>query len=428
MTISRLTALTDRVRRIDYCGIHVDIVATSKGLVRIGSIPDIAKFLAEHGIREEIVVLPDWEVSLAGDNRTGEEFVLWHGQSRKELAKKYVGQQGNVRQVQHHLGRIFPYFFDEKHLSIARTNWLASLFHPNIASPSYCNGGLEIQCSDSNIVISDEGRVIYEKLGFGVVANPDDEIEALLASVPEDKRQRDCLEVIPIGCGNGFYGTAANTIVRFDKHVIWIDPCGYPAHSLARCNVHLDDVTHLLFTHNHEDHVQGFTACLQRARIQKRRLNLLALDTVFCLLKELYAPLFPDLEDHVSVTPLRPGIPLNIGPIVIESRLNHHILPYGTVGLKISANGKSFGYSGDTKYDAEINSLLKREELMASWFAPCDLVFHEVEFDNPHSVHSHWKQVAALQRSISGQVLGYHAPYLENSPFQLAQEGSRYLL
>ncbi len=428
MTTSRLTDLADGVQRIDYCGRHVDLIATSQGMARIGSMPDIAKFLKEHGFREDIVVLPDWEVSQAGDNRTGEEFILWHAQSQGELAKKYIGLHRNVKQVHHHLGRIIPYYFDEKRLAIVRMRWLAWWFQPQSINPSFCNGDLEIVCRDGNTVISDAGRVIYAESDFDHAGNTDDEVESLLASIPADKAKRDCLEIIPIGCGNGFYGTASNTIVRFDEYVIWIDPCGYPAHTLARHNIHWDDVTHVLFTHNHEDHVQGFTACLQRARKQKRRLNLLTPGTVFRLLQELYTPLFPDLNDHVRVTPLLPGTPLNIGPIVIESRWNHHILPYGTVGLKISANGKSFGYSGDTKYDAEINSILKREELLASWFAPCDLVFHEIEFDNPHSVHTHWEQVAALQQAISGKVLGYHAPYLANSPFELVKEGQRYLL
>ena len=112
----------------------------------------------------------------------------------------------------------------------------------------------------------------------------------------------------------------------------------------------------------------------------------------------------------------------------IQSRWNHHILPYGTVGLRISAGGKCFGYSGDTKYDETINTVLKREELTAAWFAPCDLVFHEIEFNNPSSVHTHWRQVESLQRAISGKVLGYHTAFLENSPFALAKEGCRYLL
>lgn len=428
MNRSRLTTLTDRVKRIDYGGLHVDLVNTSKGTIRVGSMPDVAKFLTEHGFREEMVVVPDWQVSLAGDNRTGEEFVLWQAQMRGGLRKEYVGLSGNVNQMHHHLGRIFPYFFDEKRLSIVKKKWLGNWFHPNPCEPIYRNGELEVLCNSDNIVISDEGKVVYDRFDCIPSGTVDDDIESLLETIPRDKTARDCLEIIPIGSGNGFSGTTANTLVRFGEYAIWIDPCGYPAHTLARHNIHWDDVTHFLFTHNHEDHTQGFTACLQRARSYGHRLNVLVAGNVFRLLKELYSPLFPDLMDLVNVQLLQPGSPLNIGPIKIESRWNHHILPYGTIGLRISAGGKCFGYSGDTKYDELINKVLRREELTAEWFAPCDLVFHEIEFDNPGSVHTHWKQVESLQRSISGKVLGYHTPFLENSPFDLVREGGRYLL
>lgn len=428
MSRSRLTTLTDRVKRIDYGGMHVDLVATSKGTVRVGSMPDIAKFLSEHGFREEIVVIPEWEVTLAGDNRTGEEFILWQAQIRGGLRKKYVGLPGNVKLLHHHLKRIFPYFFDEKNLAIVRNSWLDNWFEPNPVESVYSNEGLEVRCSAETIIISDAGSVIYDRLKFAPAGNPDDDIESLLETIPRDQKTRDCLEITPIGCGNGLSGTVANTLVRFNDYAIWIDPCGYPAHTLARHNIHWDDITHFLFTHNHEDHVQGFTACLQRARKYNRRLNLLVADSVFQLIKELYSPLFPDLLDLVNVQPLMPGIPLHLGPVKIESRWNHHILPYGTIGLRISAGGKCFGYSGDTKYDEKINAVLNRNELTAEWFAPCDLVFHEIEFDNPHSVHSHWKQVESLQRAIPGKVLGYHTLHLKNSPFDLAKEGCRYVL
>ena len=343
------------------------------------------------------------------------------------LIKYYVGLSTNVHHIHHHLGRIFPYFFDEKRLSIVRKRWLGNWFHTPACGPNYRNGLIEVQCNSDSIVISDEGKVVYDRSDL-TPAQISDDIESLLATIPRDQDERDCMEIIPIGSGNGFNGTTANTLVRFGKYAIWIDPCGYPAHSLARHNIHWDDITHFLFTHNHEDHTQGFTACLQRARSCKRRLNLLVADSVFNLLKELYSPLFPDLMDLVDVQPLRPQTPLELGPVKIESRWNHHILPYGTIGLKISAGGKVFGYSGDTKYDEEINKVLKREELTAEWFGNCDLVFHEIEFDNPDSVHSHWKQVESLQRSIPGKVLGYHTAFLENSPFDLAREGCRYLL
>lgn len=428
MSHSRLTTLTNQVQRIDYAGMHVDLVATSKGMVRVGSMPDIAKFLSEHGFREEIVVVPEWEVSLAGDNRTGEEFMLWQAEMRSGLRKEYVGLNHNVKQLHYHLSRIFPYFFDDKRLSIVRKRWLDNWFHPNLDEPVYCNEELKIESGTGNIVISDDKTVIYNRYDLAPRGTADDDIESLLETIPKDQTKRDCMEIVPIGCGNGFNGTVSNTIVRFNKYAIWIDACGYPTHRLADHNIHWDDITHFLFTHNHEDHVQGFTASLQRARKYGRRLNLLVAESVFSLLKKLYFPLFPDLMEFVNVQFLTPGTPLELGPLKIESRWNHHILPYGTVGLRITAGGKCFGYSGDTKYDVTINSILKREELTATWFAPCDLVFHEIQFDNPNSVHTHWKQVELLQRAISGKVLGYHTAFLENSPFDLAKEGCSYLL
>ncbi len=428
MTSSSLRKLTEHVQRIEYCGMFVDLVRTSKGFVRIGSMPDVAKFLIEHGFREEIVVVLPWEVTLAGDNRTGEEFILWQAQIRGGIRKEYVGLREDVEQLHSNLERIFPYFFDDDNIKVVRKDWLKTWFHHNVADPCYRNGNLEICCGGGNVVVSDGGQVLYSRSELAAVENTGKEIEELLKTIPRDGKKRECMEVVPIGCGNGVCGTVANFIFRFGEYVIWIDPCGYPAQTLARHNIHIDDVTHFLFTHNHEDHVQGFTASMQWARKHNRKLNLILADSVFRVLVDLYSPLFPDLEEHVEVFSLYPGTPLQLGEMQIESRWNHHILPYGSVGLKISAGESCFGYSGDTKYDEGINKILNRPELEAGWFAACDLVFHEIEFDNPHSVHSYWKQVESLQSKINGRVLGYHCPFLANSPFPLAEEGKCYAL
>ncbi|WP_415718887.1 MBL fold metallo-hydrolase [Maridesulfovibrio sp.] len=428
MIRSLLRELTGKVRRIEYCAMSVDLVSTCKGIVRVGSMPDVVKFMGEHGFREEIVVVPAWEVSMAGDNRTGEEFILWQDQMRGGRLKEYVGLKHDVRQLEHNLDRIFPYFFDDRNLSVVRKDWLGNWFHSNIADPCCKFGGVEICCADNDVVISEDGELIYRRSDFAPAYNSDKEVEAVLESVVRDGKAREFLEVVPIGCGNGVVGTVANSIVRFGEYVIWIDPCGYPAKTLARHGIHWDDVTHYLFTHNHEDHVQGFTACLERARRHGRKLNMIIADSVFRVMKELYAPLFPDLENYVQRFSLKPGTALFLGAVKIESRWNHHILPYGSIGLKISAGGNCFGYSGDTKYDEAINKILNRPELDAQWFADCDLVFHEIEFDNPDSVHSHWKQVAALQSRIRGKVLGYHCPHLGCPSFPLAEEGRSYTL
>ena len=428
MICNRLTPLTRDVRRIENCGMVVDLVNTSMGTVRVGSMPDISKFLVHHGFREEMVVVPGWAGSMAGDNRTGEEFVLWQAQVKGGIQKQYVGAPENIEQVYHSLDDTFSFFFDDRRMAIVKKKWLNNWFSRRAATPVYETGGVSIRVDGGNVIVSDHGQVVYDQLGLKPADDGDTQIASLLAGIPRDRASRPFLEIIPVGTGNGFSGTVASVIVRCGKEVVWIDPCGYPAHVLARHGVHWDDITHVLITHNHEDHIQGFSACLKRAEYRKIPLNLVTAQSVFRLLKQQFTPLSPGFDRLVNFIPITPGSPLTLGALEIESRWNHHFLPYGTLGLKFSGNGKTFGFSGDTKYDEAINAVLKREELLPQWFARCDLVFHEMDFDNPASVHSHWKQVQKLQQAIPGRVLGYHTPFLANAPLPLAVEGKIYCL
>lgn len=428
MEENQLQKITSNVKRIEHCGMSVDLIATSEGTVRVGSMPDIAKFLSCYGFREETVVLPAPKVSMAGDNYTGEEFVLWQAQARKEIQKQYTGRTQDVELMYRHLGYTFPYFFDAKRLSIVRKKWLDNWFGRHPANPVYQRNGLQIACKQGNITVSDQGQLLYNYQEFLSQHSVEEQIEELLATIARDRAKRDHLEITPIGAGNGFAGTVANIVVRFAEYVIWIDPCGYPAHTLARHNIHWDDITHILITHNHEDHIQGLSACLRRAQLRKKQIQLLTAKSIYALLKKQYMPLFPNCEELLSPIFLQPGKAVQLGALRIESRWNHHVLPYGTLGLKISAGGKCFGYSGDTKFDTKINTILKRVELTPEWFTSCQLIFHEVDFDNADSVHSHWKEVEVLQRAVSGEVLGYHTPLLANAPLKLVEEGRRYLL
>lgn len=428
MICNCLTPLTENVKRIENCGMYVDLIKTSRGIVRVGSMPDISKFLTFHGFREEIVVVPDWEASMAGDNHTGEEFVLWQAQVKGGIRKHYVGLPGNIGQMHHNLDETFSFFFDPKRIFIVKKRWLNNWFSSQPAAPIYEKGPVKINVDKDNIILSDHGQILYDRREFKPSQNPDAQVEEILSGVSKDSAPRQTLEIMAVGTGNGFVGTVASFIVRFDRQVIWIDPCGYPAHNLARHGVQWDDITHILVTHNHEDHTQGFSACLKRAEYTKTPLNLITAPSIYGLLKKQFTPLCPEFNSLVNFTPLTPENLLNVGSTQIDCRWNHHFLPHGTLGLKIFGGGKTLGFSGDTKLDETINGIIKRDELLPQWFAHCDLVFHEVDFDNPGSVHTHWKQVEKLQKAIPGQVLCYHTPYLANSPLPLVQEGKTYYL
>lgn len=428
MTISRLTQPDSQIHRIEYCGMYVDLVETSEGLVRIGSMPDIAKFMDEYGFRTEIVVVPPWKASMAGDNYTGEEFVLWQAQVNGGITKRYVGAPYDLDILYRNLDETFAYYFDDKRLSIEKKSWINNWFSRHPATPLFESGSLQIRSENSNIILIDKDQTLYDRSVYAPTQNPDLLVEQVLNKVPRDLTFKDALEIQAIGTGNGFKETVSNCIVRFENKAIWIDPCGYPAHTLARQGVHWDDVTHVIVTHNHEDHMQGFSACLKRAENIGKTLELLTTPTIYSVLEKQFTPLCPNFSALVRLTPMQPGSSVNIGNIEISCRLNHHFLPFGTLGLKFTAQGKTFGYSGDTKFDPAINEIIGREELEPEWFSECELVFHEVDFNNPNGVHTHWKQLQKLADAIPGRVLAYHTPHLVHAPLPLVEQGKVYRL
>jgi len=420
--------LNGEVTRIEHCGMHVDLVKTSKGVVRIGSMPDISKLLNFHGFREEIVVISHWKGSMAGDNYTGEEFVLWHAQVRGSLKRTYVGAKEDLNLIYDHLDETFSFFFDEARINIVKKRWLQKWFDRQAASPVYENDSLKILTENQNIILTDQGRTLYNQNELEASYNPDAMVQAALTKVDRDSKPRPSLEIKAIGTGNGFVGTVASFVVRFQNQVIWIDPCGYPAHTLAQNKIHWDDITHMIITHNHEDHIQGFSACLKRAQKTDRPINLITAPSIYDVLEKQFTHLCPDFSQLTRLIPIVPGNKLSLDSMDVECRWNHHFLPYGTLGLKFTGGGKSFGFSGDTKFDDRINNIVNREELLPQWFESCDLVFHEVDFDNPNSVHTHWKSLEKFAQSVPGQVLGYHTPFLANAPMPLVKQGKTYCL
>jgi len=428
MRSHQLSTLTHEVQRLENAGIFVDLIKTSRGTVRIGSMPDIAKYLSQYGFREEIVVIPEWEGSMAGDNRTGEEFVLWYSQVRGDIGKHYVGTAKNVTRMYNHLDETFSFFFDAKRISIVKQKWLDTWFQKKIVNPVYQNDSLQINIKKENIVVSDEGQIIYNYRDFSPLQSCDDQVENILGQIPRDSIPRQYMEVTAVGTGNGFTDVVSSFIVRAGKEVIWIDPCGYPASALARHNIHWDDVSHILISHNHEDHVQGFSACIKRAEYTGRPLNLITSSSIYRILKKQFELLCPEFEKHVNFIPITPGESAQLGAIELKCRWNHHFLPNGTLGFKFYFGGKVFGFSGDTKFDENINAILKRDELLPQWFKSCDLVFHEVDFYSPGSVHTHWKQLEKLCQEISALVLCYHTPVLTNGPLPQVVEGKTYHL
>jgi ribonuclease BN (tRNA processing enzyme) len=403
----------------------VDMVRTSRGWVRIGAMPEIAKLLRQARIPPHYVVVLPPNATQVGDAITGEEFICWSSINSAMFAGTYIGSQAALETLRRYLEPSLPYFFDDEHMAIVRRDWLETLYCPQPvdASGVVRFGSVEIAMEAGRVVIRDGRQQLYS----GCPTVPPDlpgRIDSFLDRVPR-RTPASGLRILVVGSGNGHVGNTSSFIWEFENHRVWVDPAPRPHETLATHGVHWDDVTDLLVTHIHEDHIGGMTACLARARAKGKKLPLWITRTSLEVLQQRLAYLVPDLSNLVEVREILPGEPVCLGEAILISRLNHHILPSGTLGMKLIWKGRSVGFSGDTKYDEAVISRLNRPELTAEWFADCDLVFHEVELVRPPSVHSYYTEVLKLARQLPGRLVVYHT-FGNTAPLEMAQEGHWY--
>lgn len=418
--------------RIGNPSLYVDIVYTSTGTIRIGSMPDISKLTRKYNINEDIVIVPDWFFSQGGDNRTGEELNFWCYAAALKYPPLYLGHKSDIDALYKNLDMIFSYYFDSSMTRVIKKDWIDKFFRKYKLKDGevYRKNGVEIRLENEKIIIIDKNKVKYNSSAN--FDKGDFFIEKTLSSLQRCKKSsncRDCIEVIVVGNGNGFVGITSSFIVHLRDYLIWIDPCAQPAFSLGKIGIHWDDVTHLLITHNHEDHISGFTACLKRAVDKGKTVKIITAPNIYQILLKQFRLLFPDIEKYLDLIPLTPEKSCTLGNYKIEARWNHHIIPYGTLGLKISSKSNCWGFSGDTKYDEKIIKVLKRKELEPEWFENCDVLFHEVDFKSPKTVHTYYKELQKLETNFSGKLFVYHTDVKGlKKGFTIAEEGRRYLL
>ena len=106
-----LKQLDPVTERLVWNGLAVDFVNTSAGRIRMGSMPDISKLCRRYGIDAGLVVVPPWQSSMAGDNYTGEEFVLWDAQVSEGTGRTYVGRPSDVVMMYSNLDHTFSWYF-----------------------------------------------------------------------------------------------------------------------------------------------------------------------------------------------------------------------------------------------------------------------------------------------------------------------------
>ncbi len=424
-----ITKINDYLFRIGNKSIFVDFVHTSIGIVRIGSMPDISKLTRKYKIEEDVVVVPDWSVSQNGDNRTGEEFYFWRNALLPIKPRIFVGKNSNLDTLYRNIDMVFSYYFDSSMTIIIKKKWLYKLFIKTELENEkvYRKDNVEIRFENEKIIIIDNNKIKYED--SPVFSESSALIEKSLSLIPRFKKNSNCMEVIVVGNGNGFVGTSSSFVVKLGDSLVWIDPCSQPAFSLGNVGIHWDDVTNILITHNHEDHILGFSACLKRAIDKRNKLKLITAPAIYETLVKQFNPLFNDINKYIELIPLTPDKSITVSDHKIEARWNHHIIPYGTLGLKISGKANCWGFSGDTKYDEKIIASLNKKKLEPEWFENCNLVFHEVDFESSKSVHTYYKELLKLENKIRGKLFVYHTDSIKvKEGFNMALKGRRYIL
>ena len=145
-------------------------------------------------------------------------------------------------------------------------------------------------------------------------------------------------------------------------------------------------------------------------------------------LRKIYKFLFPDFDlivNHINIIP-NVTLPYHHGYLTV--RLNHHVLKSGTLGLKIQFKNNIFALSGDTKYDSSLALKMKNNPSFdISWYNDCHLIFHEVEFENPNTVHTFYTEVAKIMEKIKGKLFVYHSSS-ENFLLKGVKEYTRYII
>lgn len=236
------------------------------------------------------------------------------------------------------------------------------------------------------------------------------------------------MDVTALGVGDAFSARWYSTclLVHHDGARLLID-CPHPIRKVlaeSAPDVDLPDIDAVVLTHLHGDHCSGLEGFAFFSHfVLQRPVSLVAWEPVADRLWERLAPgmdrLRPDLtspprtmtrDDYFAITDLPLDHPVTVGPFTLEARPTLHHVP--TTALRITAGGRTLGYSADTAFDP---SLL-------DWLADADFVIHETNL----GTHTPLADLVALPSPVRDKVALVHYPDffdLDACPLRCLRQG-----
>ncbi len=224
------------------------------------------------------------------------------------------------------------------------------------------------------------------------------------------------LKILPLGIGDGFsqrwYSTCA--LIGYQGQWLLID-CPHPIRKMmaeaserAGVSVDLPDLTGVVVTHLHGDHVSGLEslgffykfglgrkAPVWMADAVKDELWSGCLSAGMRRLRDAAGQAHAmALEDYFDVGVLPVVGEARVGPFTIRSRFTKHHIP--TTALRIEAGGQSIGWSADTCFDPDL----------LEWLFEADLVVHETNL----GTHTPYADLANLSAERRARMRLVHVP------------------